>query len=129
MGGKSLYNKSLKSLSRGLRNNATLGEILLWDKLLKAKGTGYQFNRQYSMQLDDLSIIVDFICRRLKLIIEIDGYSHQFKYDEDKLRDRKLMDEGYTVLRFSEQRIRYDLDNVAAEIQTMIEEMEANQSP
>ncbi len=121
---KSLYNKSLKSLSRGLRNNATLGEILLWDKLLKAKGTGYQFNRQYSMQLDDLNIIVDFICRKLKLIIEIDGYSHNFKYDEDSVRDRKLKDVGYTVLRFSEQRIRYDIDNVAAEIQTMIEELE-----
>lgn len=122
---KSLYNKSLKTLSKELRSNSTLGEVLLWDKFLKAKSTGYQFNRQYPMQVADLNIIVDFICRKLKLIIEIDGYSHNFKFEEDSIRDQKLKDAGYTVLRFSEQNIRHDLDNVTAEIQQKIEELEA----
>ena len=121
---KSLYNKSLKTLSKELRSNSTLGEILLWDKFLKAKGAGYQFNRQYPMQVDDLNIIVDFVCRKLKLIIEIDGYSHDFKFDEDNIRDQKLNNAGYSVLRFSEQSVRYDLDNVVAEIQMKIEELE-----
>lgn len=77
------------------------------------------------MQVADLNIIVDFICRKLKLIIEIDGYSHNFKFEEDSIRDQKLKDAGYTVLRFSEQNIRHDLDNVTAEIQQKIEELEA----
>lgn len=125
---KSLYNKSLKTLSKELRSNSTLGEILLWDKFLKAKGSGYQFNRQYPMRVNDLNIIVDFICRKLKLIIEIDGYSHNFKFEEDSIRDRKLNNAGYAVLRFSEQNVRHDLDNVVAEIQQKIEELENKSS-
>ncbi len=121
---KSFYNKSLKQLSRNLRAESTLGEILLWDKFLKVKATGYQFNRQYPMALDGANIIVDFICRKLKLIIEVDGYSHNFKYEEDKIRDEKLRTKGYSVLRFSESRIRYDIDNVIAEIEVKIEELQ-----
>ncbi len=73
---KSHYAKDLKPLARDLRNNSTLGEVILWDKVLKNKKLGFQFNRQFPMQLPTKKIIVDFICRKLKLIIEIDGYSH-----------------------------------------------------
>lgn len=120
---KSQYNKQLKPLARELRNDSTLGEIVLWSKVLKSNGTGYQFNRQFAMKLDELNIIVDFICRSLKLIIEIDGYSHNFKYKEDVLRDRKLNEYGYTVLRFTEQEVLHDIDNVVIAIENMISQL------
>ena len=61
--------------------------------------------------------IVDFICRKLKLIIEVDGYSHNFKFEEDKKRDRRLNELGYNVLRFAETEVRYDLNNVIRELE------------
>ena len=121
----SRYNKNLKEFSRELRNDSTLGETLLWLKVLRASGTGYRFNRQYSMKLDEnQSIIVDFICRKLKLIIEIDGYSHRFKVREDMIRDEKLKKLGYIVLRFEEQEVRHDIDNVVKDIENMIAMLE-----
>ena len=40
------YNKNLKAFSRKLRNNSTLGEILLWKQLRAGKMRGFTFNRQ-----------------------------------------------------------------------------------
>ncbi len=116
-GKKSHYTKELKDLARNLRNDSTLGEVILWDKVLKAKKMGVQFNRQFTLQLQNKNIIVDFICRKLKLIIEIDGYSHNFKYDKDVKRDEELNSLGYKVLRFTEHEIKYDLNNVVRSIE------------
>lgn len=101
-----------------------MGEVILWSKILKSKGTGYQFNRQYALSIEDLHIIVDFICRKLKLIIEIDGSSHNGKGCEDDIRDRKLSEKGYRVLRFSEKEIRLDIDNVVKVIENTIFDLE-----
>lgn len=125
MSDKYLYNKPLKPLANKLRNNSTFGEVILWSKVLRAKEmSGYLFNRQYSMKIDELNIIVDFICRELKLIIGIDGYSHNFKHDQDLLRDEKLAEKDYTVLRFSEKDVKYDLNNVIRMIESCVEELE-----
>lgn len=106
---QSHYNKNYKNLARKLRKEGTPGEQILWTEVLRAKKFyGYQFNRQFPID----RYIVDFICRKLKLTIEIDGYSHHFKEVEDKDRDERLEKLGYTVLRFSESEIRNDLDNV-----------------
>ena len=119
------YEKSLKPLAKNLRKNSTFGEIILWSKVLKGKQMkNYQFNRQFSMNIDETNIIVDFICRKLKLIIEIDGYSHNFKYEDDQKRDEKLDNSGYKVLRILEKDVKYDLDNVIREIESAIEEIE-----
>ena len=122
------YNKDNKYFARKLRNESTLGEIILWCKVLRAKKMyGYQFNRQFPID----NYIVDFICRKLKLIIELDGYSHNFKYEKDRFRDAYLAELGFTVLRFTEQQVRHDLDNVVAAIEQFIEKMETHdeQSP
>ena len=113
------YNKKLKGFSRELRNNSTLGEIILWKKVLRAKEFhGFQFNRQFIIG----NFIVDFICRKLKLIIEIDGYSHYFKQEKDAERDRILSDMGYTVLRFTENEVRHNLDDVVSQLEKFVEE-------
>jgi len=106
---KSHYNKDHKELARRLRKEGTKGEVILWTEVLRAKEFhGYQFNRQYCVD----EYIVDFISRKVKLVIEIDGYSHNFKYEEDKLRDKRLEELGFTVVRFSEKEIQNDLRNV-----------------
>ncbi|TRX70568.1 endonuclease domain-containing protein [Carboxylicivirga sp. M1479] len=115
------YNNKLKDFARALRNDSTNGEIILWKEALRAsKMYGYQFNRQFAID----NYIVDFVCRKLRLIIEVDGYSHQFKTGKDKLRDNNLKQLGYQVLRIDEYDIKKDLNNVIRVIETIVEERE-----
>ena len=122
---KSHYNKDLKDYSQDLRSESTKGEIILWKKVLRAKMKfDFQFNRQYPMSLNGKGIIVDFICRKLKLIIEVDGYSHKFKTKEDITRDSNLKELGYEVLRFQENEVKNRLDYVVAVIENKISDFE-----
>tara|TARA_B100000809_G_C14763344_1_gene396657 strand:+ start:124 stop:495 length:372 start_codon:yes stop_codon:yes gene_type:complete len=121
MNKKSHYNKELKPLARNLRNDSTLGEVLLWDDVLKQKRClGYQFVRQFSIG----NYILDFACRKLKLAIEIDGYSHNFTFNRDQEKDSYLKSIGYTVLRIEEQEVRKDINNVIRTIEGIIKELE-----
>ncbi len=105
--------KSLKILARKLRKNGTKGEALLWRDVLKArKYWPYQFNRQFIID----NYIVDFICRSLKLIIEVDGSSHFAKDEEDFKRQQYLENKGFILLRFPESHVIYRLDEVIDEI-------------
>ena len=56
--------------------------------------------------------IVDFYCSKLRLIIEIDGYSHRFKLRDDVQRQEWLERLGLTVLRFEEREVIGDLNKV-----------------
>ncbi len=84
------YNSKLRDYARRFRKNSTLSEIILW-KHIKNKALGVEFHRQVPM----LNFIVDFYCHELKLAIEIDGESHEFKYEYDAKRQGSL--EQYTV--------------------------------
>jgi len=115
------YNKKLKPLARNLRKYGTKGEALLWRDVLKAKQFWpYQFNRQFIIG----NYIVDFVSRKLHLIIEIDGSSHFVKSEEDYVRQLFLENQGYVILRFSEGRIVYRIDEVITEIDYAIKCLE-----
>ncbi len=116
------YNKNLKEFSRTLRNNSTLSEVLLWEYLRAGKLKGYKFNRQKPL----LSFIVDFYCKSLNLVIEIDGDSHNHKYLADKNRQKELESYGLTFLRFDDLEIKNDIDNVLRTIEEWINDFEKN---
>lgn len=116
------YNKDRKTFSRELRNNSTLGEILLWNQLKAGRMLGYQFNRQKPLG----EYIVDFYCKKLNLMIEVDGYSHEFKTKEDLEREDDLRKMGLNILRFTEQECRKQMLNVVRSIEIWIGE---NQQP
>ena len=112
------YNKDLKEFSRRLRNNSTLGEILLWQKLRAGGLMNYTFNRQKPLD----RYIVDFYCKSLNLVIEIDG-SYHFESEQrikDKQRQEVIEKMGLNFLRFSEQQIRKDMDVVLNAIERYI---------
>lgn len=115
------YNKNLKQYSRNLRNNSTLAEIVLWKELRAAK-LGYTFNRQKPL----LNYIADFFCSPLHLVIEADGMSHwdEKQKKKDKIRQQKLEKLGLHFLRFDNDEILLDMDNVIEIIKTKIEELE-----
>lgn len=114
------YNKKLKELARHLRNNSTKAEIRLWSELLRGrKMLGYQFLRQRPA----LNFIADFMCKELKLIIEVDGLTHhsEKQWYKDKERQKELEDYGFTALRFHDDEVMDDLDNVSRVIEHWIE--------
>jgi very-short-patch-repair endonuclease len=100
------YNPKLKALARGLRNNSTLSEVLLWKQLKARKMKGYQFMRQKPIG----DYIVDFYCSRLRLVIEIDGESHVSRSREDELRQHELESLGLSVLRFYDSDVKKNID-------------------
>jgi very-short-patch-repair endonuclease len=116
-------NTALKPFSRELRTYGTKGEAVLWKMVLKARlMNGYQFNRQYIIE----DFIVDFICRKLNLIIEVDGSSHITKGSADYDRQLRLEELGFTVLRFQEYEVLGALEDVHNKIYFAIEAIEEN---
>jgi very-short-patch-repair endonuclease len=117
------YSKDLKPFARNLRSEGTKGEAILWFYALKAKKmNGHQFNRQYPIG----NYIVDFVCRKLSLIIEIDGSSHFSKSESDFTRQEHLTGLGFHVLRFSEAEVVNKLDDVVGAIYYAVESLEKN---
>lgn len=107
-------NKSLSGLSRALRNNGTRAEAILWRYLKKKQACGYQFHRQKVIG----KYIVDFYCPRLALVIELDGNSHDDKYEYDSMRDKYLQTLGLFVMRIDNADILFHKDKAFYSIET-----------
>jgi len=104
------YNPKLKELARKLRNDSTLGKVLLWKEINNKQFYGYDFQRQKPL----LNYIADFYCYELNLIIEIDGlyHTHEEQFGNDLLREQELEKYNLTIIRFTEQEVRKDMINV-----------------
>ena len=116
---KIYYNPNLKQLSRDLRNNSTLSEVLLWKQLKGRKMKGYQFMRQKPIE----KYIVDFYCSKLKLAIEVDGSSHNEKVEEDLKRQNELEKLGITFLRLDDLAVKTQMQHMLRVIEDFIEEL------
>lgn len=116
------YNPKLKDLARKLRNDSTKSEIKLWMELKGKQVYGYDFQRQKPL----LNYIVDFYCNELELVIELDGYSHQFEevVIKDENKEAELKKYGLTILRFDDDEIMKDMNNVLRTIEQYIIEFE-----
>lgn len=79
------YNTKLKELARKLRNNSTKSEIKLWQYLRNKQMMDYDFHRQKPIG----DFIADLFCNKLKLVIELDGYTHTFEEVSDKDRSKE----------------------------------------
>lgn len=117
------YDKNNKTFSRQLRNDSTLSEVLLWNELKGGKMRGYKFNRQKPLA----NYIVDFYCKKLNLVIEVDGYSHDFKHAEDIKRDTLLESMGLAVIRIDDMDVKKDMINVLRTIEAFIEKFESQE--
>ncbi len=109
------YNNRLKLLARQLRNHATKAEKRIWDSLLSRKQmNGIAFTRQRPV----LNFIADFMCKEKLFIIEVDGITHwdEGSVEKDKNRTKQLENIGFTVLRFSDSEVLFQLDLVRDKI-------------
>ncbi|MDX2242055.1 MAG: endonuclease domain-containing protein [Leptolyngbyaceae cyanobacterium bins.302] len=106
-----LYNKtSEREKRRSLRHTMPLAERILWEKLRHRQVAGCKFRRQYSIDC----FVVDFYTTKFKLAIEIDGDSHFEDGAEayDKERQAFLEAKGIQVLRFTNQQVYKQVDEV-----------------
>jgi len=115
------YKPYLKDLSRELRKNSTLSEVLLWQKI-KQKSLGVQFHRQVPL----LDYIVDFYCHELQLAIEVDGNSHDSKFEEDLKRQNELEKHGVVFIRFTDLEIKKEMFSVELALSEKVRELRGN---
>ncbi len=116
------YNPKLKELALKLRNNSTKSEIKLWQYLKNKQLMGYDFHRQKPID----NFMADFYCNKLRLAIELDGYTHGFEEaaNKDKLKEKKLKELGISILRFYNEDVMRNIDSILRAIQCYIEDFE-----
>ena len=100
----------LELLARQHRCWLTESEALLWSAL-KARQLGVSFRRQVPV---GGQFIADFCAPSIRLVVEVDGGSHEQKRDADARRDRKLLRLGFRTVRISAELVLRDLSAAVA---------------
>ena len=100
------YNPNLKERARELRKAGNLSEVLFWNKVKNKQFKGFDFDRQKIIG----NYIVDFYCSNCRVVIEIDGSSHNDKYEYDVERDEYLKSLGLKVIHIPVQDILKNMD-------------------
>ncbi len=103
------------------RKNPTEAEAFLWEQI-RNKKLGYKFRQQHLIE----DYIVDFVCLSKGLVIEVDGGYHftpeQMQLDEE--RTLRLNQKGYEVIRFTNEQVLNDTQQVLQKISTSLDTRE-----
>lgn len=104
---------AIRQFARELRQPLTPAEATLW-RQLRNRNLGFKFRRQHEIEF----FIIDFYCAEVKLCIEVDGDSHLEKEQQeyDAARTEYLESLGRTVIRFTNNDVRYNINAVVQEI-------------
>jgi very-short-patch-repair endonuclease len=94
--------------AKSLRKNATKAEALLWNKDRAKQLEGTKFRRQQPIG----TYIVDFVSFEKHIIIELDGGQPADQKTTDQVRDKRLAEDGFTVLRFWNNHALENIDAV-----------------
>ena len=106
------------SNAKKLRGNQTEAEEKFWYAVKDNQIEGYKFRRQHPLSI----YIADFYCHALKLVIEIDGGYHLSEEQQllDKKRTTDLEFQGLKVIRFTNEEIISNLEEVLSKIKSII---------
>jgi len=108
-----------KDAARFLRKHMTPAERALWQRLRGNKLDGWHFRRQHPVG----GFVVDFFCAKANLVIEVDGPIHLGQREYDAERTRLLSEmKGYRVLRFTNEQVMNDMEEVIAAIRKALQE-------
>ena len=102
------FNPKLKDRARALRKAGNLAEVLLWNQIKGNQLLGLDFDRQKIIG----HYIVDFYCAQQRVVIEVDGNSHDDKQEYDAQRDAYLMGLGLFVIHVSDNDVKSNLNNI-----------------
>ena len=109
---KTAYPDSYSTIKQNAKDNRSMmtdAERYLWN-YIKNEQIGVRFRRQHIIG----DYIVDFICLKQKLIIEVDGGYHNdpTQQQKDRIRQNWLESMGYKVLRFNNNDIFHQIESV-----------------
>ena len=107
--------RRLRTYAREMRKNPTAAEANLWSRLREKRLMGRRFRRQHVLA----PFIVDFYCHAEKIVVEVDGKTHQHRRQEarDRRRTAYLCEEyGVELLRFPDLLVLNDVEFVLRRI-------------
>jgi len=109
----------LRAYARENRKNATLAEQYLWEHLRRGE-LDVDFLRQHIVG----DYIADFASRHGGLIIEVDGGYHaeRRQAEEDAIRESNLEQMGYHIMRFTNEEVLFNIEEVIRQIETYFNE-------
>ena len=115
---QSTYNARLVSNARALRRDMPSAERRLWFDGLSS--LAHKFRRQRPVG----AYIVDFYCAAAKLVVELDGATHDdpLAQERDLLRTKYLESVGLRVIRFTNDDVMTNLEGVVIEIDRVVRE-------
>jgi very-short-patch-repair endonuclease len=107
-------NKIQRDRAKRMRREMTRAETLLWRHLKADRLVGLGFRRQTPMG----NYIADFVAHSCKLVVEVDGESHDFveRIRHDVARDQWFESRGSRVLRFTNDDVMKNLEGVVLSI-------------
>ena len=106
------YNKANVKYARINRKAQTEEEWKMRNMVLKMDKTWYRFLRQKPIW----NYILDFYCDKLKLGIEIDDKSHDWKWEKDEERTEYLNSLWIKIIRYNNSDINYNLEWVIMDL-------------
>jgi very-short-patch-repair endonuclease len=98
----------LVEFAKSMRREMTEPEKRLWYQLRAKRFEGVKFRRQNVVA----HYIADFYSRSAMMIIEVDGDSHAFRQNYDKVRERFFESKGFKVIRFLNSDVMANIDGV-----------------
>ena len=101
--------KMFKEYAKKNKQFQTDAESLIWEHIRNSQ-LGVKFNRQYIIG----DYIVDFVCLGKRLIIEIDGgyHSEYEQIQKDEHRTERLETMGFHVVRYTNEELFADIQDV-----------------
>ena len=94
--------------ARAMRKSMSPPEARLWVALRRLRSLGFHFRRQHPM----LGYYLDFVYIDRRLVVEVDGASHDGRAEWDRRRDTVLARVGFRTLRYDNLSIRDNLEGV-----------------
>jgi very-short-patch-repair endonuclease len=98
--------------ARQLRRESSFPERLLWSRLRNGRCAGLKFRRRHPVG----PYVADFFCASARLVVELDGRSHDERADYDRRREEYLRQQGLRVLRFPNDLLLHELEAVVEAI-------------
>jgi very-short-patch-repair endonuclease len=106
------------ALARRLRRELSLPEMLLW-RLLRVSRRELRLRKQHAIG----PFVADFYCPAARVVIEIDGTTHDQRQDGDGRRDAYMTSLGLRVVRISAKDVLVDPEAVAEGIYRLCESL------
>ena len=105
--------ESLKIFADEMKKSQTESESIMWN-ILRKDFSDNRFRRQHIID----NFIVDFVCLKKGIIIEVDGDIHDLQKDKDEEREKILKSYGFRFLRFKNDDIKNNIEQILNKLKT-----------